>query len=119
MIGLLITMIWALVIARRDTRELHGFWMLWLSALRLGMLACLLVIALNPHVRTQRESFRPSQVAILVDTSTSMKQPSTDARPGSAGIERAQAVRDFFEKQRFDIGLFKTFQKDTRPGIHE
>lgn len=98
LIGLLITMIWALVIARRDTRELHGFWMVWLSALRLGMLACLLVIALNPHVRTQRESFRPSQVAILVDTSTSMKQPNTDARPGSAVIERAQAVRDFFEK---------------------
>lgn len=119
LVGLLGTAVWAVVIARRDTREMHPLWMVWLSVLRLGMLACLLVIALNPHMRTQRESFRPSQVAILVDTSTSMKQPATDTRPGSAVMERSQAVREFFEKtpliaelqQQHAVDLF-TFDSD-------
>jgi hypothetical protein len=98
LIGLLLTAVWAIVIARRDTRDLSRLWTVWLSLLRLGMIATLFVIALNPHIRTQRESFRPSQVAILVDTSTSMKQPATDVRPGTATPDRATVVREFFEK---------------------
>jgi hypothetical protein len=97
-VGLMLTAIWAVVIARRDTRELSKFWTVWLSLLRLGMIATLLVIALNPHIRTQRESFRPSQVALVVDTSTSMKQPATDIRPGTATPDRATVVREFLEK---------------------
>ena len=107
LIGLLVTAGWALFIARRDTRDLNPFWMVWLGGLRLLTIAVLVVIALNPHIRTQRESFRPSQVAILVDTSTSMKQPASDVQPGTAVKERADAVREFFEKSP----LVATLQK--------
>ena len=107
LIGLLVTAGWALFIARRDTRDLNPFWMVWLGGLRLLTIAVLVVIALNPHIRTQRESFRPSQVAILVDTSTSMKQPASDVQPGTAVKERAVAVREFFEKSP----LVATLQK--------
>ena len=107
LIGLLVTAGWALFIARRDTRDLNPFWMVWLGGLRLLTVAVLVVIALNPHIRTQRESFRPSQVAILIDTSTSMKQPASDVQPGTAVKERAVAVREFFEKSP----LITTLQK--------
>lgn len=79
----------------RDTRTLSIGWTVWLTALRLGLIAGLVVIALNPQQRTQKDAFRPSQVALLVDTSTSMQQPATD--PQSSGAEelesRAVAVR--------------------------
>ncbi len=107
LIGLLLTGAWAIFIARRDTRDLSPFWMVWLSVLRLATIACLVVVALNPHIRTQRESFRPSQVAILVDTSTSMKQPADDVRSGTVVKERAVAVREFFAK----TPLIATLQK--------
>ncbi len=107
LVGLVVTGAWAIFIARRDTRDLSPFWMVWLSVLRLATLACLVVVALNPHIRTQRESFRPSQVAILVDTSTSMKQPAEDVRSGSAVKERAVAVREFLAKSP----LIATLQK--------
>ncbi len=107
LIGLLITGVWAIFIARRDTRDLNLFWMAWLGGLRLLTIAVLVVIALNPHIRTQRESFRPSQVAILVDTSTSMKQPASDVEKGSAVKERSVAVREFFAKSP----LIATLQK--------
>ncbi len=107
LVGLLVTAGWALFIARRDTRDLNPFWMVWLGGLRVLTIAVLVVIALNPHIRTQRESFRPSQVAILVDTSTSMKQPAEDVRSGSAVQERAVAVREFLAKSP----LIATLQK--------
>ena len=107
LVGLLVTAVWAIYIARKDTRDSHSFWMVWLGGLRLAMIGVLLVIALNPHIRTQRESFRPSQVAVLIDTSTSMKQSASDVRAGSAVQERSAAVRDFFEKSP----LIATLQK--------
>ncbi len=107
LIGLLVTAGWAIFIARRDTRDLNPFWMVWLGGLRVLTIAVLVVIALNPHIRTQRESFRPSQVAILVDTSTSMKQPAEDVRSGLAVKERAVAVREFLAKSP----LIATLQK--------
>ena len=56
----------------------------------------LLVIALNPHQRTQKESFRPSQVVLLIDTSTSMQQPAKDPAEPTSSEPRAlrwEAVR--------------------------
>lgn len=98
--GLLLAAVWAIWMARRDTRELGRGWTVWLSLLRVTMIAVLLIIALNPHIRTQRESYRPSQVAIVVDTSTSMKQPAADIRPGTATPDRTTVVREFFEKTK-------------------
>ena len=43
---------------RKDTRELHPAWAAWLMLLRLGVLAGLIVIALNPQERTQKSAGR-------------------------------------------------------------
>ncbi len=69
---LLITFLW------HDTSRLSGLQRAWLLLLRLAAFAGVLIIALNPHQRTQKESFRPSQVILLADTSTSMQQPADD-----------------------------------------
>ena len=82
--ALLVWLIW------RDTVRLHPVWRGWLLLLRVGALLGLFVIALNPHQRTQKESFRPSQVVLLVDTSTSMQQPAND--PSLAGLLVASAI---------------------------
>ncbi|MGE3314682.1 MAG: hypothetical protein AB7O26_06150 [Planctomycetaceae bacterium] len=61
----------------RDTRSLSRFWTVFLSTLRLGVLAGLIVIAVNPQERTQKMSYRPSRAVILVDTSLSMRYPES------------------------------------------
>ena len=66
------------LVYRRDARDLPAAVRGLLVSLRVAALGTLAVIALNPQERTQREAFRPSQVAVLVDTSTSMQQPSID-----------------------------------------
>lgn len=77
----------------RDTRTLARGWTVWLTLLRIAVVAGLAAIALNPQERTQKDAFRPSQVAILVDTSTSMQQPAAD--PGDAPPRsRMDAVRE-------------------------
>jgi hypothetical protein len=83
----------------RDTRALgpagRTGWRIWMTALRLGVLAALFVIFLNPHERTETQAYRPSQVILLVDTSASMEQPQVDPRTaGTADIPtRAEMVR--------------------------
>ena len=59
----------------RDTAELHPFWKVWLLLLRLGAIAGIVFIAINPQERTQKLAFRPSQVAVLIDKSLSMQFP--------------------------------------------
>jgi hypothetical protein len=68
----------------------------WLSLLRLGLLAGLAVVALNPQERTQKNAYRPSQAVLLVDTSTSMQQPEKDPRLVGSGRPRtrSEAVRE-------------------------
>lgn len=90
----------------RDTQELNLFWKGWLLLLRLGVIAGIVVIAINPQERTQKLAFRPSQVAVLIDRSLSMqfpeKQPvgvqiSGDAASANAsndGRTRAKAVEE-------------------------
>jgi hypothetical protein len=110
-------MIWTYI---RDTRELSVIWKLWLTFLRFGVLVGLLAIALNPHERTSRDSFRPSRVAIFVDNSTSMSFPERQPPPGvsaeSADFKRtrAEAVRALLEKspliaeltKRHEVGIY-------------
>jgi hypothetical protein len=86
--------VWLLL---RDSTQLGPLARGWLVLLRLSALAGLLVIAINPHQRTQEESFRPSQVMLLVDTSTSMQQPAGDPSPSVNPQDapvRWEAVRD-------------------------
>lgn len=66
-----------------------------LPALRLLFLVLALIIALNPHERTQTDAYRDSRVLLLVDTSQSMQQPESDPRSSAAGSRsRAAAVED-------------------------
>jgi len=93
-LGLSVWVVWLYV---RDTRDLSVGWKLWLTTLRLGLLAGLLVIALNPSDRTQKQAFRPSRVAVLVDTSLSMRHPAeapaAEGSPGATGgASRADAA---------------------------
>jgi hypothetical protein len=101
--GSVIVVAWVVWLYLKDTRELSAGWKAWLTFLRLSVLACLLVIALNPSDRTQKQAFRPSRVAIAIDTSLSMRHPAetpgADASPGKdAGPSRAEAIQQVFSK---------------------
>lgn len=86
----------AIGVYRLDTRSLGRGWRILLTALRLAVIAGLLVIAFNPQERIRQMAFRPSRVAILADTSLSMRFPEKASRASdSPGAERnrAEAVR--------------------------
>ena len=101
-----IGVVWIVALYLRDTQELHPAWKAWLLVLRLGAWAGLIAIAVNPQERTQTTSFRPSRVAIAVDTSLSMQLPEKSpeeldsAKSDGAEIKparpRADAVRELF-----------------------
>lgn len=95
--GSLAVIAWVVWLYRKDSVELSLGWRIWLTALRIAALAGLLMIALNPHDRTQKDAFRPSRVGILVDTSLSMRHPAVSATlagsvPDGDRSSRAQAV---------------------------
>ena len=68
----------------RDTAELNRFWRYFLLLLRLSVLAGLVAVALNPQERTQKLAYRPSQVAVLIDRSLSMKFPENQIGPNNS-----------------------------------
>ncbi len=125
---------WIVSLYLRDTQELHPAWKVWLLLLRLGAWAGLIAVAVNPQERTQTTSFRPSRVAIAVDTSLSMQLPETSPEEAdsakSDGAEpkparpRADAVRELLERspliaelqRNHDVSLF-TFDS-TQAGPH-
>ena len=82
-----------------DTRFLSWFWRTWLTALRVAVLAALIVIALNPHDRTTRTLIQRSRVILLVDTSLSMNDrkelPESSSSLAESNVDpetRAQPV---------------------------
>jgi len=77
LVGTVAVVAWVAWLYRRETRQLSLGWRIWLTVLRLAVLAVLLLIALNPSDRTQKQSFRPSRVAVLIDTSLSMRHPAS------------------------------------------
>ncbi|HWL07617.1 MAG TPA: hypothetical protein VNQ76_04375 [Planctomicrobium sp.] len=78
----------------RDRRSLSLPAVLFLMLLRLSFLVVALIIAFNPHERTQTDAYRDSRVILLVDTSQSMQQPESDPREQSAVKQsRATAVQ--------------------------
>jgi len=65
--------------------------------LRLAVVVALAIIALNPHDRTVKSVYRPSQVILVFDTSLSMgfqeKNPSqSKADPNNSHLTRQQAI---------------------------
>ncbi len=89
--GFAVTLVLVVWLLWRDASRLRAIQRAWLLFLRVAALAGLLVIALNPHQRTQKESFRASQVVLLVDTSTSMQQPASD--PAEADFAGSVSAR--------------------------
>jgi hypothetical protein len=81
---LALMLIFGVRILLRDTAELNRFWRYFLMTLRISALVGLIVVALNPQERTQKLAYRPSQVAVLVDRSLSMKFPETQAGPNDS-----------------------------------
>lgn len=81
---LALMLVFGIRILLRDTAELNRFWRYFLMALRLSAMVGLIAVALNPQERTQKLAYRPSQVAILIDRSLSMKFPETQAGPNDA-----------------------------------
>ena len=98
-VGLSVVALIAIVaIYLRDTSTMHWFWKSWLMSLRIGVLVGLALIFLNPHIRTEMTSIRPSRVALFIDKSSSMRFPQHDppenASPTApaSGPTRAEAV---------------------------
>ena len=111
-VALLIGFVW--LVYKRDAARLGWGWRLWLMLLRVGALVGLIAIMLNPHERTQKSSVRPSEVAVLIDTSVSMQFPAQDGDTSNAELTRATAVRhSLFESgvldelsQRHNVSVF-------------
>ena len=79
----------AIVVYRKDAASLSGVAKVWLTGLRLSVIAGLIVIAINPQERTRKMSFRPSRVAVLIDTSLSMREPESAPPTGSSAAGEA------------------------------
>ncbi len=94
-------LIWTVWLYLRDTADLSWTWKLWLTSLRIATLIALVVIALNPSDRTQKQSFRPSRVALVVDTSLSMRHSAAiPGDGGSVGPSRAEVVKTLLADSR-------------------
>jgi len=101
--ALLVAILTSVALYRRDTREFPMIARVWLIGLRLAVFIGIIVIALNPHERTQKTALKPSRVAILVDTSLSMRHAETlkTSASDSEGRSRAVAVQELLEKSTF------------------
>ena len=105
-------LLWTVWLYLKDTSDLFWFWKLWLTSLRVATLAALLIIALNPSDRTQKQSYRPSRVALLVDTSLSMRHPATAPVNGTAsspsmGPSRSDVIRQLLVESKVVEALRK------------
>jgi hypothetical protein len=109
-IGLVLALVaLAISIYRRDARESGRGWQYVLTGLRLAVIASLVAIAVNPQERTRQIAYRPSRVAVLIDTSLSMRFPETAAGPseGEAKRTRAESVRDLMARSSLISDLRK------------
>ncbi|MEM9702432.1 MAG: VWA domain-containing protein, partial [Planctomycetota bacterium] len=90
-------LIWTVWLYFRDTRSLPRPLRVGLLALRIGVIVCLGVVAFDPRERTQTTAIRPSRVALIVDTSQSMRLPAdpTGGASGDVDETRAELVAKF------------------------
>ncbi|MGC1274949.1 MAG: hypothetical protein WBC44_14680 [Planctomycetaceae bacterium] len=113
-------------LGRRDTQSFPWYVTAFLTVLRLGVVAALAVILLNPQERTQTIVNRPSRLAVLIDTSLSMRDPEqTPTSSTSADASRRSrhaAVASLFDESPLIDDLTKihevnvyTFDTDLKP----
>lgn len=95
---------------RRDTRELHAFWKIWLWSLRVLAILALLLVALAPQERKSRVITRNSRAVLLIDTSVSMSRQDKDQANSSESTvpSRADLVRRVLEQSNLLDALRKT-----------
>ena len=107
-----LVVLYIVYLGRRDTRSFPWYVTAFLTVLRLGVVAALAVILLNPQERTQTIVERPSRLAIMVDTSFSMRDPertpSSDAGSPETPRSRQAAVVSLLEKTPLIDRLTKT-----------
>lgn len=77
----------------RESRGRSWGFAAWLIGLRLAVIAALATIFLGPQERTQEMAYRPSRVAIAVDTSLSMRHPSGGNEPTGEAVVTTRAER--------------------------
>lgn len=124
LILLLGTVLFIILLYRKE-HGLKGWQRLLLSALRLGALALVIWILLNPRVITETHVTRPGKTLLLFDTSLSMAQNDSAAVPppgGSRGgpvlssasrsaqafqaLQKSRLVRRLEEKNRVQLYTF-------------
>ncbi len=108
-------LLWTVWLYSKDVAGLSWFWKLWLTVLRVGTLIALLVISLNPSDRTQKQSYRPSRVAILVDTSLSMRHPARNPTDGESPVtdgipSRTDVIRKLLSETKVIESLRQTHE---------
>ena len=118
--GLLLVCVAGLLIAYvvwmylRDTKRLSPVWTVWLLLLRLAVLVGIAIIYLNPHNSRQTFAHKPSQVAILLDRSLSMRFPADNlddsSSPARQRQTRTEAVVDLLANTPLLDRLSKTHQ---------
>ena len=98
----------------KDTKRLSPVWTIWLLLLRVAVLVGIGIIYLNPHNSRQTFAHKPSQVAILLDRSLSMRFPADnldDASPPARDRQtRTEAVVDLLANTPLLDRLSKTHQ---------
>ena len=73
--ALVVLVVVAVGVYRLDTRGLGTRWRVLFDSIAVGSHTAPFVIAFNPQERIRQMAFRPSRVAILADTSLSMRFP--------------------------------------------
>jgi hypothetical protein len=121
--ALALLLIFGVRIYLRDTPELNRFWRYSLLLLRLSVLVGLIVIALNPQERTQKLAYRPSQVAVLVDRSLSMKFPESQPDPedpagGAAPSGDARSRSDAVAELLGQSGLLEELRRNHSVSVY-
>jgi hypothetical protein len=98
LLAILAPLLW---IYRRDTRELPWLLRVGLPLLRTLVLVGLLIIYLQPRMRSERKEHLDSRVLLLADTSLSMAITDVDTPGGRAGLTRLQQVAAGLDKSDF------------------
>jgi hypothetical protein len=86
---------------RRDSVELRPGWGLLLTALRTATFLGLLILYLQPHLRSEREEVRNSRVLVLADTSLSMGTADGEATKSTGMASRSQQLAAALKESNF------------------
>lgn len=124
LIGALAVLLYACVrLYRRDTAEVPAVIRWTLIMLRVAAIIALVFFFFDLQRRTQRLVTRPSEVAILVDTSQSMSLPAGSVASKQSRAERAAEIlgdTDLLEKLAVEhrVSVY-SFAEDAEPNLLE